>query len=64
MDWLVNNWHLIAMVLVVVINVLNAISKHTDAKWLLVVIDVLSVLTNADAKGTVKAPLTRSKLDE
>lgn len=71
MEFLVENWAALVTVLWLALNLLNAVLKlvpkdqgeqeggwlHTLLGWL----DKLSVLTRANAKGTVKLPLTDSK---
>lgn len=70
-QWLLENWPAVLVILYGVLNVLNAVLKlvpgdqgeesggwfHTMRKLL----DSLSVLVPRDAAGTLKAPLTSSK---
>jgi len=69
MEWISSNWQWLApLLLVVLVNVLNAVLRHYGdqspglARAIRTILDIVSGLTNADSPGTVKMPGTKSKL--
>ena len=67
MEWLVSHWDLVVSLLLIVISVLNAVTKHwtsadsTAGKVLLRITELLSFLKSADVPGLLKLPLTSKK---
>lgn len=61
-NWISANWELIAGLLYAILNLANGMTKNAEAKSVIgKSIDAISVLTRAEASGTVKLPLVLSK---
>ena len=62
MQWLSENWGTVAFAAFVLVNLINAFTRHftlSDGwkRWALFAVEMLSVLTSLDADELVKMPL-------
>lgn len=63
LDWLGENWLLLTIVVGVVIQIIQLVSKHFGnytgvKKVCLFVVELLSIFVSKDVEGVVKPPLT------
>jgi hypothetical protein len=64
-NWISAHWELILGVVYALLNLANGMTKSAEAKSVIgKAIDAVSVLTRAEASGTVKLPLVSSKKEE
>ena len=66
MDFLIQNWEYVLLISAACINILNAATKSFDkypsvVKWLMFVVEILSVLPSKDVLGALKFPFTVKK---
>lgn len=63
LNWLGENWLLLTIIVGVVIQVAQLVTKHFGnytgvKKTMLLIIELLSIFVSKDVEGVVKAPLT------